>query len=74
MFVSILVFEPGFKIRARVLLKNLTRVLLLAIPLMIVAAGVFFGLNHPTGFAWLAALMCGVILSATDPVAVVAPF
>lgn len=41
---------------------------------MIVAAGVFFGLNHPTGFPWLTVLLCGVILSATDPVAIVALF
>ena len=78
-FVPILVFESAFNMKVRVLLKNLTPVLLLAIPLMIVAAsvtaaGVFFGLNHPAGFPWLAALLCGVILSATDPVAVVALF
>ena len=78
-FVPILVFESAFNMKARVLLKNLTPVLLLAIPLMIVAAsvtaaGVFFGMNHPAGFPWLAALLCGVILSATDPVAVVALF
>ena len=63
--------------RERVLLKNLTPKLLLAIPLIIeaasvTAAGVFVGLNRPTGFPWLAALLCCVILSATDPVAVMA--
>lgn len=78
-FVPILVFESAFNLRARMLLKNLAPVLLLAIPLMLVAAsisaaGVFFGLNHPAGFPWITALLCGVILSATDPVAVVALF
>lgn len=78
-FVPILVFESAFNMKARVLLKNLLPVLLLAIPFMLVAAAitgaaVYYGIGHPTGFPWLAALLCGVILSATDPVAVVALF
>ena len=78
-FVPILVFESAFNMKAPVLLKNLLPVLLLAIPVMLLAAGitaiaVYYGIGHPTGFPWLAALLCGVIVSATDPVAVVALF
>lgn len=78
-FVPILVFESAFNMKARVLLKNLVPILLLAIPLMLFAAGVtgaavYYGIGHPSGFPWVAALLCGVILSATDPVAVVALF
>ncbi|WP_172597637.1 cation:proton antiporter [Sulfuriflexus mobilis] len=34
------------------------------------AAGVYFAIDHPTGFPWLAALLVGVMLAATDPVSV----
>jgi Na+:H+ antiporter len=78
-FVPVLVFESAFNMKARILLKNLLPVLLLAIPAMLLAAGitgaaVYYGIGHPTGFPWAAALLCGVIVSATDPVAVVALF
>lgn len=77
--VPILVFESAFSLKARVLLKNMLIVILLAIPFMLFAAGItgvalFYGIGHPVGFPWSAALLCGVILSATDPVAVVALF
>lgn len=78
-FVPILVFESAFNLKARVLLKNLLPVLLLAIPFMLLAASitgavVYYAIGHPSGFPWVAALLCGVIVSATDPVAVVALF
>ena len=34
--------------------------------------GIYFGIGHATGFPWIAALLTGAILSATDPIAVVA--
>ena len=34
------------------------------------AALLFFGIGHPEGFPWIAALICAALLSATDPVAV----
>jgi CPA1 family monovalent cation:H+ antiporter len=45
---------------------------MLALPLLlvsagIIAAGIYFGINHPDGFPWIAALLTGAILSATDP-------
>jgi CPA1 family monovalent cation:H+ antiporter len=34
----------------------------------------YYGIGHPSGFPWLAALIAGAVLSATDPVAVLALF
>jgi len=78
-FVPILVFESAFNMKARILLKNIFPVLFLAIPAMLFAAAVtgasiYYAIGHPVGFPWVTALICGVILSATDPVAVVALF
>jgi CPA1 family monovalent cation:H+ antiporter len=78
-FVPVLVFESAFNMRARVLLVNLPLVLVLAIPAMLLAAAItgvilYLGIGHPSGFPLIAALLCGTIVSATDPVAVVALF
>ena len=75
-FLPVLVFESAYNIDARLLWKNLLPILFLAIPLMllctlITAVLVYYGIGHPTGFPWIAALLTGALLSATDPVAVV---
>lgn len=74
-FLPVLIFESASGMDARLLLRNLVPILLLALPLLLLsalltAALLFFGIGHPSGFPWLSALVCGVILSATDPVAV----
>lgn len=79
LFVPILVFESAFSIHAKKLWNNIVPILLLAVPAMILAALVsalvlFVGIDHPLGFPLVSALITGVILSATDPVAVVALF
>jgi CPA1 family monovalent cation:H+ antiporter len=71
------VFESAYSINARLLLKNLLPILFLAIPLMLLstvisAVLIYLGIGHPSGFPWIAALLTGALLSATDPVAVVA--
>ncbi len=76
-FLPILIFESAFSIDGKLLLKNLAPILILAIPIMLFStliSGIliYFGINHPTGFPWIAALLTGALLSATDPVAVVA--
>ncbi len=76
-FLPILIFESAYNIDARLLFRNLLPILFLAIPLMllsalITAALVYAGIAHPGGFPWIAALLTGALLSATDPVAVVA--
>ncbi len=74
-FLPVLIFESAVALDARLLLRNLLPILLLALPLLLLssfltAALLFFGIGHPEGFPWVAALISGVLLSATDPVAV----
>lgn len=76
-FLPILIFESAYNIDVRLLFRNLLPILFLAIPLMLLsalltAALVYAGIAHPSGFPWIAALLTGALLSATDPVAVVA--
>lgn len=76
-FVPVLVFESALSISLSRLLKELPLVLILAIPLYMLmigltAAGLYYGIDHPTGFPWLAALLCATLVSATDPTAVLA--
>jgi CPA1 family monovalent cation:H+ antiporter len=70
-FLPILVFESAYNINAGLLWKNLLPILFLAIPLMLLstvvtAALIYFGIGHPAGFPWIAALLTGALLSATD--------
>lgn len=75
-FIPVLVFESAYNIDKSQLKKNLVVILSLAIIAMlftcfIVAVLLFFGIGHESGFPWIAALITGAILAATDPVAVV---
>lgn len=75
--VPVLVFATAYHLPAKALLKELPAVLLLAVPGLILAAIVagiliWAGMNAPGYFTVLAALITGIIISATDPVAVVA--
>lgn len=74
-FLPLLIFEAAFKINVQQLLKNGIVILFFAIPMMLLstmvaAVGVYYGIGHPTGFPWIAALLTGALLAATDPVAV----
>ncbi len=78
-FLPILIFEAAFNLNLRSLIKNIIPVLFLAIPLMLlstvlIAALLYYGIGHPVGFPWVAALLSGALLSATDPAAVLALF
>ncbi|MCF7991594.1 MAG: cation:proton antiporter [Thiohalocapsa sp.] len=73
--LPVLVFQAAYTLDARALMKNLVLILFLALPLMLLAAGItaallYYGIGHPSGFPWMAALIAGVLLSATDPAAV----
>jgi len=75
-FIPLLVFESAYNLDKQQLKKNLIVVLSLAIIAMlltclIAATLLFYGIGHEVGFPWLAALITGAILAATDPVAVV---
>jgi CPA1 family monovalent cation:H+ antiporter len=74
-----LIFESALNLDARLLLRNLIPVFILAVPLMLLSAGIsalllYYGIAHPEGFPLIAALLTGALLSATDPVAVLALF
>ena len=74
-FLPILIFESAFKMDAEKLAKNLVVILFFAIPIMllstfIAAAMIYYGIGHPEGFPWVAALLTGALLAATDPVAI----
>jgi len=77
--LPVLIFESALNIDAKILLKNLIPIIILAIPIMllstvITAVLLYYGIGHPLGFPIIAALLTGAILSATDPVAVLDVF
>jgi len=74
-FLPVLIFESAAALDVRLLWRNLLPILLLALPLLLlssllIAVLLFLGIGRPQGFPWVAALVSGVLLSATDPVAV----
>ncbi|MEZ4329850.1 MAG: cation:proton antiporter [Polyangiales bacterium] len=76
-FLPALVFESAFALEPHAFRKNLGAVLIYAGPALLVAAGLtaalVVGLTHGTwNWTWPAALVFGALISATDPVAVVA--
>lgn len=80
LFLPILIFEAAYNIRVRHLQENIVTISLLAIVSLIISAGIiavglYFGLQA-LGFTMplLVVLLFGVIISATDPVAVLALF
>ncbi len=73
--LPILIFEAAFVLDSKLLFKYLPNVLTLAtmgllISTLVIAIFLYYGINHP-GFPFIAALLTGVVISATDPVAVV---
>ncbi len=78
-FLPPLVFESAFAMDARALIRNLAPVLVLAIPVLILSTGitgaaVMLAGGREYGLTWEVALLLGALISATDPVAVVALF
>lgn len=74
-FLPALIFESGFALDARQMIKDLPPILMLAIPAMlmstfVVGLGVWWALD----IKLIIALVFGALISATDPVAVVALF
>jgi len=74
-FLPAVIFQSSVTLDARLLLRNLLPILLLVLPLLLLSSALiavllFFSIGHPQGFPWVAALVAGVLLSATDPVAV----
>lgn len=74
-FLPVLIFESAFNLNARQLIKDLAPILMLAVPALLVSTAVIgAGLWAIAGIGPLPALLFGALISATDPVAVVALF
>ena len=75
--LPVLIFEAAWHLKPQLLRQWLGPVLILAtvgvlINFFVTAGFVFLGVGHPQGFPWVAALLTGAILAATDPIAVIA--
>lgn len=74
-FLPALIFESSYNLDARRLIHNIGPVLTLAVPGLLVSTFLIGGiLWWATAMPFMIALLLGAILSATDPVAVVAIF
>ncbi len=74
-FLPVLVFEAALGLSTRTFFRNIVPILVLAIPALAISAicvglSLYFGLGTPM----IPALLFGALISATDPVAVVAIF
>ncbi|WP_019531188.1 cation:proton antiporter [Dasania marina] len=73
LLLPILIFEAVWHIEPGDLKRWLKPILLLAsvgvvLSTLFSAVLIYYGINHPSGFPWIAALICGVVLATTDPV------
>lgn len=75
--LPVLIFQAAWHIRPLMLQRVLVPAVVLAVPGVLISCFVtaglsYLGIAHPVGFPWMAALLTGAILAATDPVSVVA--
>lgn len=73
--LPVLIFEAAWHLKPAILKTWLLPILLLAtvgvlISAFVTAGLVYLGIGHAEGFPWIAALLTGSILAATDPIAV----
>ncbi|MCZ6828594.1 MAG: cation:proton antiporter [Gammaproteobacteria bacterium] len=74
--LPVLIFDAAWHIKPGVLKRWLTPILLLStvgmiVSTLVVATILYYAIGSPQGFPWIAALLAGAILAATDPIAVV---
>ena len=75
LFLPALIFESAFNLNARQLLKDLVPVLTLAVPALLISTAIIgIGLWLVLNINLSVALLFGALISATDPVAVIALF
>ena len=75
LILPVLIFDAAINIKTMTLLKNIVPVLLLAVVgLLMSAAIIAIGLSVSTELSLIVALLFGALISATDPVAVIALF
>ena len=75
LFLPILIFAATQELDTQAFTKRLPTIGALAfvgilITTSLVAVVMYYGIGHPTGFPWAAALLTGILLAATDPAAV----
>ena len=74
-FLPVLVFEASFYIRWKELKENFAVVLILATVGVIFSATITAtGMHYLIGWEWPIAMVFGILITATDPVAVIATF
>jgi CPA1 family monovalent cation:H+ antiporter len=74
-FLPPLIFEAAIHLRWKELRKDLPVVLVLAtVGVVLSAAATAVGMHYLAQWTWMAALIFGVLISATDPVSVIATF
>ncbi len=74
-FLPALIFEGAWRLETRTMRRMWSPIALLAVPGVFCTAGIIAVCVHYAGnVPWLSALLLGAILSATDPVAVLAIF
>jgi len=75
LFLPVLIFESAFNLDARQMVKDIASILSLAIPALLISTAIIgIGLWWLIDLNILLALLFGALISATDPVAVVALF
>jgi len=75
LFLPVLIFESAFNLDARELVKDLAPVVMLAVPALVISTFLIGGgLWWLFGFDFTLMLLFGALISATDPVAVIALF
>lgn len=74
-FLPPLIFEAAFQLRWRELRKDLPVILTLAtVGVVLSAAATAIGMHYLAQWTWISAIVFGVLIAATDPVAVIATF
>jgi CPA1 family monovalent cation:H+ antiporter len=74
-FLPTLIFESSYNINSRELIKDLPYILILAVPALLISIfTVGFSLHYFVGLDLQVSLLFGALISATDPVAVIAIF
>ncbi|MDQ6652846.1 MAG: sodium:proton antiporter [Acidobacteriota bacterium] len=74
-FLPPLIFEAAINLRWSELRREMPVVLVLAtVGVLLSAAVTAVGMHYLAGWAWISALVFGVLIAATDPVAVLATF
>ena len=74
--LPVLIFEAAWHLKLSLLKRWVIPILVLAIvgvliSCIVTAALIYVGIGHSEGFPWIAALLTGAILAATDPIAVI---